>query len=388
MFRVSFLFVLAFATLISCKDASKVSVIVEVEGVPDSATAFITGNSDALGNWNPSQVELIKDDSFHVVHFTLDTSEVVEFKITLGSWETEGRLGDGSAPPNVSFKADKDTIIHLRYSSWTAPPVESTVVGVLDIIELPFPNEDFPTRKIRVWRPYAADYKRYRTLYMADGQNLFDAATANMGEEWKIDESMKELKDYNMSIVVGIDNSPLRMKEYLDTPEGEVYRKWVVEVVVPYVDEHYSTIPGAFNRLLGGSSAGGTVSLLLHRRESKTFGGGALCFSPAVYYQGEETQIDLIPSFRSSNKAPIYFDMGGLGVDSVLKPGLDMLTDSLDAFGWTEDNKWYKYEYFPEDDHNEMAWRGRFKDAYTWYNQTLKVYMKAVHFTNAAEDNH
>ncbi|NVK28331.1 MAG: hypothetical protein HWE14_09820 [Flavobacteriia bacterium] len=377
MFRVFFLHFLAISTLSSCADRSLVNVRVEVRGVPDSATSYITGNSESLGNWNPAKVKLNKDDDLHVIHFLVDTAQVVEFKITLGSWETEGRMNDGSSPPNVSFKAEKDTIIHLHYFSWNAPPKESTVVGVLDVIELPFPHEDYPSRKIRVWRPNLVDESEYRTLYMADGQNLFDAATANMGQEWEIDETMMELKGHEMSIVVGIDNSPLRMKEYLDTPEGEVYRKWVVEVVVPYVDEHYATKPFANDRLVGGSSAGGTVSLLLHRRDSETFGAGALCFSPAVYYQGEETQINLIHLFRSEYQAPIYFDMGGLGVDSVLKPGLDMLTDSLEAYGWTGDHQWFKYAYFPEDDHNEVAWRGRFKEAYSWHIQTMEAYLKS-----------
>jgi predicted alpha/beta superfamily hydrolase len=62
---------------------------------------------------------------------------------------------------------------------------------------------------VRIYLPpgYEQGTRRYPVLYMHDGQNLFDDATAYAGE-WGIDETLNELaKSRGLElIVVGIDN--------------------------------------------------------------------------------------------------------------------------------------------------------------------------------------
>ena len=64
-------------------------------------------------------------------------------------------------------------------------------------------------RTVRIYLPpgYATSTKRYPVLYMHDGQNLFDNATAYAGE-WGVDEVLDELAQSQglELIVVGIDN--------------------------------------------------------------------------------------------------------------------------------------------------------------------------------------
>ena len=75
-------------------------------------------------------------------------------------------------------------------------------------------------RRVVVWLPpgYSAKGPKYAVLYMHDGQNLFDKATAGYGMEWEIDEHLSQLiadKKVRPTIVVGIWNTPKRLQEYV-----------------------------------------------------------------------------------------------------------------------------------------------------------------------------
>src|SRR5947209_19908625 len=50
-------------------------------------------------------------------------------------------------------------------------------------------------RRVVVWLPsgYRAHGAKHAVLYMHDGQNLFDKATAGYGMEWQIDETLDRL---------------------------------------------------------------------------------------------------------------------------------------------------------------------------------------------------
>ena len=74
-------------------------------------------------------------------------------------------------------------------------------------------------RNVTVWLPpgYDASDARYPILYMHDGQNLFDPARAPFGE-WGVDEHLGRLiakGQVRAPIVVGIWNTPLRLREYV-----------------------------------------------------------------------------------------------------------------------------------------------------------------------------
>ena len=49
-------------------------------------------------------------------------------------------------------------------------------------------------RRVVVWLPsgYLDNKAKYAVLYMHDGQNLFDKATAGYGMEWEIDEHLSD----------------------------------------------------------------------------------------------------------------------------------------------------------------------------------------------------
>jgi predicted alpha/beta superfamily hydrolase len=135
------------------------------------------------------------------------------------------------------------------------------------------------TRMLRVWLPPRYDApenstRHYPVLYLNDGQNLSDKATAFAGVEWDVDETADRLirtEAIPPLIVVGIDNAQNdRIKEYLPyrsfnptnlRPLGKRYPIFLINEVMPFVSERYRLSRGPENTGLGGSSLGALIAL-------------------------------------------------------------------------------------------------------------------------------
>ena len=182
------------------------------------------------------------------------------------------------------------------------PPKEPSVLGELEIITINskvFHN----IRNLRVWLPgnYFAPVNRnkhYPVLYMQDGQNLFDEATA-VYHEWRFDETVEFLTGsmrIGPMIVVGIDSTPRRANEYLPYPDpenkelgkpetqdihGKHYGDFVIGEVMPLIQRKYRVLLGPQNTGLGGSLYGGAVTLYTVLNHPGVF-GKALIESPSL----------------------------------------------------------------------------------------------------------
>jgi len=191
----------------------------------------------------------------------------------------------------------------------THPPVErlaenatnrgSGVIGDLRLHE--FPSTVFRnSRRLRVWLPpgYEAPKNQgryYPTLYLNDGQNLFDPATAFNGIEWRVDETADQLirqTSIPPLIVVGIDHAQSdRMKEFIPyrsvdpaipLPQGKHYPAFLMREVMPFVCKRYRIARGPENSGLGGSSLGALISLYTVIARPGIF-GRLLLESPSLY---------------------------------------------------------------------------------------------------------
>ena len=153
---------------------------------------------------------------------------------------------------------------------------------------------------LRVWLPPEYDAapnsdRRYPVLYLNDGQNLFDRATAFGGAEWEVDETADRLireRAIPPLVVVGIDNAQAeRMKEYLPyrsfqppilRPRGKCYPEFLLGEVMKFVGERYRIARGPENTGLGGSSLGALISLYTVIKHPGIF-GRLLLESPSLY---------------------------------------------------------------------------------------------------------
>jgi predicted alpha/beta superfamily hydrolase len=224
-------------------------------------------------------------------------------------------------------------------------------------------------RTIRLYLPpsYATQAaKRYPVLYLHDGQNLFDAATAYAGE-WGVDETLDALAVATgfEAIVVGIDNGrDKRMNELNPWPhdrfgagEGEAYLDFIVQTVKPHIDARFRTRGDAASTLIGGSSMGGLISHAAIHRHPTVF-GKALVFSPAYWTapaMAAYAQAHPLPA-----DARVYIYAGGReGRD--MAPLAESMVQQLQRQGTTT-----AWRLVPEAEHNEAAWRAEFERAVRW----------------------
>jgi len=133
------------------------------------------------------------------------------------------------------------------------------------------------TRLLRVWLPPCYDQSRatpYPVLYLNDGQNLFEPATAFAGVAWRAGEAAGRLMAVGKIaplILVGIDNAGKdRVREYVPyrsfdpcvfRSRGKHYPDFLRYEVMPLIEKNYAVAKGPEQTGLGGSSLGGLITL-------------------------------------------------------------------------------------------------------------------------------
>lgn len=247
----------------------------------------------------------------------------------------------------------------------TAGPTVRTFVPPLQMPRLGF------ARRLRVYLPadYAQGTRRYPVLYMFDGQNLFDEATSYAGE-WGVDETMDRLarEDGFAAIVVGIDHGgELRFNELIPywnanflPNAGASFVDDIVQVLKPFVDANYRTLPDREHTAIMGSSLGGLSADYTIHRYPQVFGKAGV-FSPS-YWVSEEP-------FANAQRTPlpadarVYLYMGGReGEDSVRL--IEKMAGILRAHG--NGAVGVTTHVVQEAEHNEAAWRAEFPRAVRW----------------------
>jgi predicted alpha/beta superfamily hydrolase len=252
------------------------------------------------------------------------------------------------------------------------PPAASTALAGVSLLA---PLLDMPgldrKRQVRLYLPpgYAGSGKRYPVLYMHDGQNLFDRATAYAGE-WRVDETMDALSKAGKLelIVVGIDNGQEKRMTELNawsnpqfgTAEGRQYMDFIVKVVKPIIDQRYRTLPDRANTALMGSSMGGLISHYAINQYPDVFSKAGI-FSPAYAIAGDAF------AFVAAKPAPpdarLYLLMGQQEGGSMVAD-VRRMHAQLAAAGHPQANTSLKI--VPGAGHNEAFWSGEFSDAVTW----------------------
>jgi predicted alpha/beta superfamily hydrolase len=226
-------------------------------------------------------------------------------------------------------------------------------------------------RDVLVYLPpgYEAEApRRYPVLYLHDGQNLFDGATAYIpGQDWRVGQTAGALireRAIEPVIVVGIYNTGhARVEEYTPSAcprlkvggKADLYGRLIVEELKPFIDSHYRTRAGASDTGLGGSSLGGLLTAYLGLRHPGVFGKLAVV-SPSVWWDGRRILGD-VAALASKTGARIWLDMGtGEGVRAINDARL--LRDALLAKGWHLDRDLHNHEARGAR-HTESAWAQR-----------------------------
>jgi glycogen operon protein len=241
---------------------------------------------------------------------------------------------------------------------------EHTIVGTLNMIEGVASPQLGNQRDILIYLPpgYDQSETRYPVIYMHDGQNLFDEATA-YGGEWQVDETMEALSRAGYpAIVVGIPNlAKQRIDEYGPFPDarhgrgkGDQYLAFIVETLKPDIDQQFRTLPDRLHTGIMGSSMGGLISLYALFRYPEIFGFAGV-MSPSLWF----AERAIFPFVQQARFLPgtVYMDIGRLKGPDELADFRRMCALLIDK-GYHPGSDLLCVEE-PTAEHDEPAWSGR-----------------------------
>ena len=254
-------------------------------------------------------------------------------------------------------------------------------------------------RRVVVWLPsgYSSKGPKYAVLYMHDGQNLFDTATAGYGMEWQIDETLDRLiqeKKVRPTIVVGIWNTPKRLQEYVPSkafnglpadyrqkihalyggdPLSDGYLKFIVRELRPMIDTRFNVKTDRADTVIMGSSMGSLISLYAIDEYPRVFGGAGmmsthwpLFMTPDGKSVGDR-EYEVVSSAFEHYLAPalpdpathkLYFDHGSETLDAVYARYQDRVDAVVRRRGYRQWSNVLSLS-FPGEKHNEISWASR-----------------------------
>jgi enterochelin esterase-like enzyme len=268
--------------------------------------------------------------------------------------------------------------------------VPKVTSGKIDHIEN-FPSKLIEPRNIDIWVPDGYNpAKKYDVLYMHDGQMLFDSTITWNKKEWKVDEVMSMLVSSGKirpCIIVGIWNRGAdRIREYfpdkiynlLDSSfrkmvldrfcngkpvTGDLYLKFLVNELKPYIDQHLPTLPGKDHTFIMGSSLGGLISVYAISEYPDIFGGAA-CLSTAWLsflepnYEMPLAVFDYLnKNLPTAENHKIYMDYGTGEGDKSFELTQSFVDLIAKGKGFTE--KSYLSRVYDKAVHDEISWSRR-----------------------------
>lgn len=353
-------------------------------GTPEETELFIAGNIAALGPWQPNAFRMKRSQSGRfTAQLRLSRGTVLEYKFTRGSWASVEKAPDGQEIPNRRWKVDGDAVIEVEIAAWAKPAAPRVNTGTGNLRWKNFTSRVLGgERRVTVWLPpqyQDSDGMRFPVAYFLDGQNVFDAARAAYGMEWRADEAATELADsFNALILVAIDNSPERMNEYTPVThimndrqvggKADDYLKFLCEELKPWIDSEFPTRTEPEHTTIVGSSLGGLFVLHAMTTRSDIFGNG-IAMSPSLFW-GEAAAVQRAKSWSPptelSSPLRLWVDMGTREGNS--ENGQKQLIDrvkELESILQTRGGESLQVHLVIAEDaqHNEDAWAKRLPDA-------------------------
>lgn len=333
--------------------------------IPQGERLYITGNIPLLGNWQPDKKPLeISEDETYALQLNAQPGSIVECKLTRGNWKTQAITDRKQIPPeNIVIKANRNKTVNITVYDWLDQQMlESDPVKgkLLSYNGLPCRNLKYQ-RPIQIWLPecYSEKGEPFAVIYMHDSQNLFEPATSFAGVDWKVDETVSRLieaGEIRRCIVVGIPNSPDRMKELnMFTREGKAYGRFVVEEVKPFIEGRFNVARDRNQNAIMGSSMGGLMSLQMLLAYSDEF-ALAGCLSSAF----QKTDDKIFAQVRNAGSLPfnskIYLDTGEF--EPPIADSYFAMVELLKQRGFIEGENLLAW-FDEEATHSEAAWARR-----------------------------
>lgn len=228
---------------------------------------------------------------------------------------------------------------------------------------------------------YDEDDRAYPVLYMLDGQNVFDAATAFAGQPWdadKIHDTLHEADFIRPFVIAAIGSDHRRDDLYtpvVDPDEGggglRKLERMIVTELDPALRDRFRILEGPENCAVMGSSLGGLAAFHLAWRRPDTFGKAGV-LSPSLWWGRGHTQRLVRAESGPLKPMRVWLDCGteedeadedqDVWFDdfSLVRSVLDLAEVLLD--------RGHEVRFLIDQgaDHSEAAWRHRLPQAFVW----------------------
>ena len=291
-------------------------------------------------------------------------------------------------------------LVFLALSAWTQAPGVMLATGRFE--EPLVATARFAPPHVTVWLPpsYDRGRRRYRVVYMNDGQNLFFPARSGFGKVWAADHAVLGLvatRRIAPVIIVGVDNPgaarygryfPQRLYEMADPAtkaalaaqvkwpiQGDAYLDYLTLDLKPQIDRRYRTLSDPAHTAIVGSSMGGLISCYAFVERPRVFGRAGCVSTHWLLAMPEELPqgADILGLWRRYLDARLgrpagrrlWMDHGDQTLDAHYGPWQAAIDRDLFALRWRKGRD-FESRTFPGAAHEENAWAARLPQVFAW----------------------
>jgi enterochelin esterase-like enzyme len=191
-------------------------------------------------------------------------------------------------------------------------------------------------------------WQRYPVLYLIHGVNMNEDTWVEVGAAETADD------------LLGQGAIPPFIIVMPRAPDDDRFTETVVFDLVPYIDEHYRTLPDRYYRALGGMSRGGGWTVRIGLQYPHLFGSLGL-HSLAIMFADEDKVVGWLNRLPDEKLPRIYLDIGQS--DSLLESA-SWLDEALTA-------RFVAHEWHLNPGRHEIQyWRTHLPEYLRWYSAT------------------
>jgi enterochelin esterase-like enzyme len=272
---------------------------------------------------------------------------------------TRARPVDAETPTSIRPRSSASPTPGPPVARRTATPTQANCLAQGGRIE----TGSLETKLLRlplVFRIYTppcyelAGNKRYPVLYLFHGQSYTDDQWDRMGVDETADRLIADGEMPPILIVMPYDR-------YGGQPTETDFSQAITEVLIPYIDRRYRTVPDRAHRAVGGLSRGAGWAVHFGISEWKLFGAlGA--HSVAVFHTDAQRMRTWLGQIPPDQYPRIYMDIGDKDRPEIMRSALwfEGLLNQYDI-----PHEWHLFSGY----HSEEYWKAHLEQYLRWYTQ-------------------